>query len=167
MFPADNPQLVILVKLDSPTKSIYGGRAAAPVSKVVLQAALAARDAALDRRTLAEEPSRKREPVLTPVVMADAKPDPRVATIVAPTVVETVVETAAVAAPAPAPVVAMRTVPDVAGMPVRRAVYELHRAGFRAALAGTTSGGDKAARTSPAAGTALTTGSRVTLERAP
>ena len=47
------PQVVILVKLDNPSKSIYGGKAAAPVSKVVLQAAIAARDASLDRGTLA------------------------------------------------------------------------------------------------------------------
>jgi len=58
MFPADDPQLVVLVKLDNPTKSIYGGKAAAPVSKVVLQAALAARDAALNRGALAEAPGR-------------------------------------------------------------------------------------------------------------
>jgi cell division protein FtsI (penicillin-binding protein 3) len=50
LFPAENPQFVILVKLDNPSKTIFGGKAAAPVSKTVLQAAIAARDAALDRR---------------------------------------------------------------------------------------------------------------------
>ena len=58
MFPADAPQIVILVKLDSPKKSIYGGKAAAPVSKTVLEAAIAARDAALDRGSLASAPQR-------------------------------------------------------------------------------------------------------------
>jgi cell division protein FtsI (penicillin-binding protein 3) len=56
MFPADEPQIVILVKLDNPTKSIYGGKAAAPVTKTILEAAIAARDAALDRRGLANAP---------------------------------------------------------------------------------------------------------------
>ena len=53
IFPADRPQIVILVKLDNPTKTIFGGKAAAPVSKTVLLAAIAARDASLDRRSLA------------------------------------------------------------------------------------------------------------------
>ena len=49
MFPADKPQLVILVKLVNP-KGSYGGRTAAPVSKEVVEAAVAARSIALGRR---------------------------------------------------------------------------------------------------------------------
>ena len=49
IFPADEPQYVILVKLDNPRSDIFGGKTAAPVSKIVLQAALAAKDASLDR----------------------------------------------------------------------------------------------------------------------
>ena len=49
VFPADKPQYVVLVKFDSPKRVFYGGEIAAPVTKVVLRAALAARDAALDR----------------------------------------------------------------------------------------------------------------------
>ena len=64
-------------------------------------------------------------------------------------------------------IVARRAVPNVTGMAVRRAVYELHRAGFRAAIGAGVGGGDQAAGTSPVAGTMLTTGSRVALERMP
>ena len=54
VFPADDPQYVILVKLDNPAGGVYyGGKAAAPVSKVVIEAAIAARDAALNRGVLA------------------------------------------------------------------------------------------------------------------
>jgi len=54
LFPAERPQYVILVKLDSPRgDSYYGGTTAAPVTKEVLEAAIAARDAALDRALLA------------------------------------------------------------------------------------------------------------------
>jgi hypothetical protein len=57
---------VILVKLDNPRgASYYGGRVAAPVSKVVLEAAIAARDASLDRSRLAAAP-RRRGPDLRP-----------------------------------------------------------------------------------------------------
>jgi cell division protein FtsI (penicillin-binding protein 3) len=170
MFPADNPQLVILVKLDDPTKSIYGGKAAAPVSKAVLQAALAARDAALDRRTLAASPARVREhgPVAT-VVETAAVAAPIAAPYVEPAAVGSVSWVARLDEPreSAAVVVARRAVPNVSGMPVRRAVYELHRAGFHASLGSSASGGDRATRTTPAAGTMLTTGSRVVLERAP
>ena len=41
LFPAEAPQYVILVKLDNPKGDIFGGKTAAPVSKIVLQAALA------------------------------------------------------------------------------------------------------------------------------
>ena len=159
MFPADNPQLVILVKLDDPTKSIYGGKAAAPVSKVVLQAALAARDAALDRRSLAGAPSRA-VPAAPPAIAGVAHRRADVGTVAWVARVDEPRETTAA-------VVTNRPVPNVNGMPVRRAVYELHRAGFRASLSGTASGGDRASTTAPAAGTVLVTGSRVVLERMP
>src|SRR6476469_1132693 len=53
LFPAEQPQFVILVKLDNPRGAYYGGLTAAPVTKAVLEAALASRNAALDRGTLA------------------------------------------------------------------------------------------------------------------
>ena len=154
---------MILVKLDNPTKSIYGGRAAAPVSKVVLQAALAARDAALDYRALADAPSRERaqqvaatdvEVAESPAVQAKPGAVAWVARIDEPREVVRAV-------------VARRVVPDVSGLPLRRAVYELHRAGFRTSLPGGGSGADRTQATSPSAGTLLTTGSVVIVEREP
>jgi cell division protein FtsI (penicillin-binding protein 3) len=53
LFPAEAPQYVVLVKIDNPQGSYYGGKAAAPVAKAVVEAAIAARDAALDRSSLA------------------------------------------------------------------------------------------------------------------
>ncbi|HUQ99377.1 MAG TPA: penicillin-binding transpeptidase domain-containing protein [Gemmatimonadaceae bacterium] len=54
LFPANDPQYVVLVKLDSPKGAHYaGGDIAAPVTRVVLRAALASRDAALNRDELA------------------------------------------------------------------------------------------------------------------
>jgi cell division protein FtsI (penicillin-binding protein 3) len=54
LFPAKDPQYVVLVKLDSPKGAHYaGGDIAAPVTRVVLRAALASRDAALNRDELA------------------------------------------------------------------------------------------------------------------
>ena len=52
LFPADEPQFVVLVKINDPAGSYFGGSTAAPVSKVVLEAFLAARDAAIDRGAL-------------------------------------------------------------------------------------------------------------------
>src|SRR3954462_14381509 len=54
LFPGNDPQYVVLVKLDSPKGGHYaGGDIAAPVTRIVLRAALAARNAALNREDLA------------------------------------------------------------------------------------------------------------------
>jgi cell division protein FtsI (penicillin-binding protein 3) len=54
LFPGNDPQYVVLVKLDNPKGGHYaGGDIAAPVTRIVLRAALSARDAALDREGLA------------------------------------------------------------------------------------------------------------------
>jgi cell division protein FtsI (penicillin-binding protein 3) len=161
LFPADAPQLVILVKLDNPSKSIYGGKAAAPVSKTVLLAAIAARDASLDRRELAATPARAARsdvPLSDSVVHADS--------LVRVTQAGSVPYVYHLDAPpklAPT-VVAARAVPDVRGMPVRRAVYTLHRAGFHVSIAGSADG---ALSTVPFGGTLAPAGSTVRLVRAP
>lgn len=158
LFPAEEPQIVILVKLDNPGgASYYGGRVAAPVTKAVLEAAIAARDAALDRRRLAAVPQRARTlAAVLPDSVRDAVEAARAEAEAeaAPFVVELGV--------APAPVrrvVAPRRVPDVRGLPTRSAVRELHRAGFRVALSRR---GDEGA-TVPAAGTRLPAGAVVRL----
>jgi len=56
LFPGDAPQYVIVVKLTNARGekgSIYSASTAAPLTRTVLEAALAARDAALDRHKLA------------------------------------------------------------------------------------------------------------------
>jgi beta-lactam-binding protein with PASTA domain len=67
----------------------------------------------------------------------------------------------------PVAVVAAHPVPDVRGLPVRRAVYTLHRAGFRVVLGkGAAPGaarGGAAAGTAPGAGTRVAAGSTVHL----
>jgi cell division protein FtsI (penicillin-binding protein 3) len=162
LFPADNPQLVILVKLDSPSSSIYGGKAAAPVSKTVLQAAIAARDASLDRKDLAAEPKRAEDDVALPDSVAHADSVVRVTESGS---VPYVYHLDAPVKPVVA-AVAARAVPNVHGLPVRRAVYTLHRAGFRVSLA-TPSATGAASATMPAAGSLAPSGTTVKLIRAP
>ncbi|HSA56649.1 MAG TPA: penicillin-binding protein 2, partial [Gemmatimonadaceae bacterium] len=58
VFPANDPQYVVLVKLDEPQGTYYGGKAAAPVAKAVIEAAIAAGDAGLDRAELALQKAR-------------------------------------------------------------------------------------------------------------
>jgi len=162
LFPADNPQLVILVKLDSPSSSIYGGKAAAPVSKTVLLAAIAARDASLDRKDLAEEPKRAEDAAALPDSVVHADSIVRVAESGSVPYVYRL-DSPAKAAPV---AVAPRAVPNVHGLPVRRAVYALHRAGFRVSLATPGAYGDATA-TLPAAGALAASGTTVKLSLAP
>jgi cell division protein FtsI (penicillin-binding protein 3) len=51
-FPAQDPQIVIFVKLDEPKGAYYGGLTAAPVTRETLHGILAARTRAIDGRTL-------------------------------------------------------------------------------------------------------------------
>ncbi len=152
LFPADAPQYVILVKLDNPRDGYYGGRTAAPVSKVVLEAAIAARDAALNRSQLAEAPKRRAP---SPAPAADSVRAAAVAAAAdereAPAYV---VELGGTPEPVRV-VVSERTVPDVRGLSTRRAVRELHRAGFRVQVV--RGGADQ----QPAAGTRLQAGALV------
>jgi beta-lactam-binding protein with PASTA domain len=67
----------------------------------------------------------------------------------------------------PAPVaVAAHAVPNVRGLQVRRAVYALHRAGFRVSLV-TPGASGPASATLPAAGTLVPSGTTIKLSRAP
>ena len=67
IFPADDPQLVVIVKIDNPKGRYYGGLTAAPVTRTMLQQALASRQVAIDRARLAAhdstpEPAPEAEP---------------------------------------------------------------------------------------------------------
>lgn len=52
-FPAEDPQLVIMVRLDRPEGAYFGGTVAAPVTRATLEAILAARETPLNREALA------------------------------------------------------------------------------------------------------------------
>lgn len=168
LFPADRPQFVILVKLDSPQGAYYGGATAAPVTKAVLEAALAARDAALDRGALAATPRRERADSLlhasAPILAIAAEerlgvasgPARPVATRQAGASVPFVVDLPfQPPRPAPRP---ERTVPEVAGLELRDAVRALHESGFRVVLLDGRGG-----TTSPAAGTTAPAGALIRL----
>jgi cell division protein FtsI (penicillin-binding protein 3) len=158
LFPADRPQFVILVKIINPKGAYVGGLTAAPVTKAVLEAALASRNAALDRGGLAA--SRRERPVAPPLAVDSVRrthvaiedssgSTPFVALLPAPKLPRT--------RPLPP-----RAIPAVAGLPRRRAVHALNSAGFRVQLVGGSSGG-----TIPAAGTMAAAGTLVRLPAAP
>jgi len=155
LFPADDPQLVVLVKLDAPSgSSYYGGQVAAPVMRVVLEAALASSDAALDPARMRRKPASP----LSPQVAARADSLRRVVTEAAGQLrsdgdVPIVLTLPASVAPRTA-VVSERLVPDVRGLSTRQAIAQLHRAGFRVQVVEGGTGG----ATQPAAGTRLSSG---------
>ena len=172
LFPADNPQFVILVKIDNPKGDYMGGLTAAPVTKRVLEAALASRDASLDRRSLAasrherlpDSTARSLELAVAAQAVRDTTPHADTVPLliddtIAPRTFVTMLPLRAKAKPVVLP---PRTVPDVHGFSLRQAVHALHAAGFRIQLdlKGT---GD----TQPAAGSALPVGSLVHLSSTP
>ncbi|NJD11352.1 MAG: PASTA domain-containing protein [Gemmatimonadetes bacterium] len=130
-FPAQDPQLVFLVKIDEPHGAYYGGVVAAPVIRVALEAALAARATPLDRRAVALP-----APLLPgggEVRYAAVLPAPREPAVVTPVTRRGELRRPqAPAAPAGPP----RVGPDVAGLPLRDAVRTLHAAGLRVRVAG-------------------------------
>ena len=52
-FPADDPQILVFVKLERPRGAYYGGATAAPVTRATMEAILAVREPPLDRGVLA------------------------------------------------------------------------------------------------------------------
>jgi cell division protein FtsI (penicillin-binding protein 3) len=140
-FPARAPQLVFVVKLTEARGDYYGGLAAAPVTRVTLEAALATRSTPLDRAAVAE----------TPPIAPAAPPDPWGRTDA--TAVHTVLlapSAGAASAPTGRPTpAAARKLPDISGMPLRDAVRRLHSAGFRVRAVGS----GRVRETEPAAGT--------------
>ena len=152
-FPADDPQLVIFVKIDQPQGEYYGGLTAAPVTRETLQGILAAHSSALDGRSLlatrlpSELPPAARRPGTAPAApRADAEgtyvfltDDPPPARPAAP----------------PAPV----AIPDLAGLSLREASAKMHAAGLRVRVRGS----GRIARTEPAAGASLIAGDTLVL----
>ena len=141
LFPANDPQLAVVVKIDDPKGQYYGGVTAAPVTRRMLDEALAARSIAIDRGRLAGPAE-----VVQPADEAEREaPIPKV-----------------VVAWPPVTAQASRTlepVPATVGTAVRRAALALHRRGFEVELRGS----GKVVRTMPAAGDSATTGATVTV----
>jgi cell division protein FtsI (penicillin-binding protein 3) len=138
LFPADEPQLVVIVKIDNPHGKYYGGLTAAPVTRTMLQQALASRRLAIEHTSIEQSPvalattSRSREPTPSRVIVSwpyhvpDALPG-------------------------------TRQIPQVDGQPVREATLALHRSGFRVSLKGL----GRVSRTVPSPGEPARTGSTV------
>jgi cell division protein FtsI (penicillin-binding protein 3) len=187
LFPGNDPQYVVLVKLDNPKGAHYaGGDIAAPVTQIVLRAALAARDAALDREGLAssekstiaradDSPGKSasaggarfartgRGDATDPVDRASYDPSdnlsPRTPTEGTASYVVELPAPQRLAAAAPV-AFTPRPIPNVRGLSVREAVRALHSAGFRVRIVTASSSG-----TVPAAGTMAAPGSMVQLAR--
>jgi cell division protein FtsI (penicillin-binding protein 3) len=131
LFPADDPQLVVIVKIDNPKGKYYGGLTAAPVTRTMLQQALASRRVAIDRSRLADSDT---APAPESRTSSTAALTPRVVVSWPYRKVDSVP--------------AARLVPEVEGRPVREAALLLHRQGFRVSLHGL----GRVSRTAPAAG---------------
>ena len=142
LFPADDPQLVVIVKIDNPQGKYYGGLTAAPVTRTMLQQALASRRVAIDRSRLADSTgTRRREPE----AVTTAAHSPRV-------VVSWPYRSLDAAQ-------VSRPVPQVEGHTTREAVLALHREGFRVSLRGL----GRVTRTAPLSGEIVKPGTTVTL----
>ncbi|HKE92304.1 MAG TPA: penicillin-binding transpeptidase domain-containing protein, partial [Gemmatimonadales bacterium] len=143
LFPADDPQIVVVVKIDDPDpskKGYFSATTAAPVTRSLLEQALASRTVTLNEARLMSAPAVAPAPLVDDdgtvpyVVPWPYRPD--------------------TAAKAPG-----RVVPDISGRPLREAVRSLHRRGFRVVLHGWGSPD----HTIPAAGSTAPAGSVVTV----
>jgi cell division protein FtsI (penicillin-binding protein 3) len=82
-FPAEDPQLVVFVRLDRPQGAYFGGATAAPVTRATMEAVLAARKPPLDRRALASIARAQRPQGPTPTTLfALVERDPPVPAVV-------------------------------------------------------------------------------------
>lgn len=148
-FPADDPQLVVFVKLDRPQSGdYYGGAVAAPVTRATMEAALAAAPPSIDLTGIAEEP--RPTGFRWPVFSASAGHD-----IALPPVPEAWTEADRPDDGADGRI----AVPDLTGRPAREAIRNLHRFGFRVSHVGS----GEVERTIPAAGTRVLPGDTIRL----
>ena len=126
-FPAEDPQLVVFVKLDSPRGSFYGGATAAPVTRATLEAVLAARRPPIDRRALAVMAQRSPRDETSASLSPPARVRPAGTSMEGTFPVHGGVEDEwSTVVPGGDPVV----VPDVRGLAPRVAVRRLHARGL-------------------------------------
>jgi cell division protein FtsI (penicillin-binding protein 3) len=140
LFPATDPQLVTVVKLDSP-HGTYAAQTAAPLTRRMLEEALAARTNGLDLDRLA----RGSVPADRHVHVARAGQPAR--------------QVFAWPLTAPADSPSVRRIPDVRGLSARDAVARLQRLGLRVRLVGV----GEIVSSSPSPGDSLRVGHLVTL----
>jgi cell division protein FtsI (penicillin-binding protein 3) len=166
-FPVDDPQLVVFVKLDSPEGTYYGGTTAAPVTRAMMEGALAARQTTLDRSALVRSLRRPARAPLLGVPNWPKSTPVRFANLASPT------GTRPDHGPAELELSARRamsdpvagqvmsegrvSVPNVAGLPARTAVRRLHALGFRVRWEGI----GAVMGTMPAAGSRLVPGDTI------
>lgn len=144
MYPARDPQLVFVVRIEDPHGAYSGGAVAAPVVASMLRQALAARRTTLDRGMLAESPAERPRSVETRSDAAGTSGLQWVALPLAPV------------RPIPSQ---PAEIPDVVGQSIRSAAATLHRRGFRVRLEGV----GTVVRMSPRAGDSLGLAKVVTL----
>jgi hypothetical protein len=142
LFPAADPQLVVIVKIDNPQGDYYGGQTAAPLTRNMLQQALASREVAIDRNRLGVEEVQAQTQTV-------AEPEP----------IRPVVAVDWPFRPDSVRARPLQEVPALKGESVRRAVATLHRRGFRVSLRGT----GTVQRTNPSAGDSVRVGRTVTV----
>jgi cell division protein FtsI (penicillin-binding protein 3) len=148
LIPSDDPQLVILVKLDEPSGAYYGGATAAPVMRTAVRAALAG--SYWSAPPLMGEPDIPDKQAGVPAGQAPAG-GPYVFALDAP--LRKTYDEGAVDAASPA------AIPDVRGASLRAAAVRLHAAGWRVVVRG----GGRVVSTQPSVGTLLRRGERVVL----
>jgi cell division protein FtsI (penicillin-binding protein 3) len=168
LFPADDPQYVIVVRISNPSGSIYGGKTAAPVTKSVIEAAIASPRAMLDRGRLEATAVRTRPMPTSRAALRVASGAEQAGETLATqppaaTVAEPVVVSLPLHASLEAPRAVPRSVPDVHGMSIRDAVRTLHKAGFHVGYSSGRSATRAPAATSPAAGALVRQGTLVRL----
>ena len=142
LFPADQPQLVVVMIIDNPQKgSYFAAQTAAPVTRSMLEQALAARTVAIDRARLTNMvvPT-DRVPLAEPEgVVPYVMPWPYV--------------------PDSASTPPDRLIPDVSDRPLREGIRTLHQRGFRVVI----KGWGLIHHTWPAAGERAAAGSTITV----
>ena len=142
LFPADQPQLVVVMIIDNPQKgSYFAAQTAAPVTRSMLEQALAARTVAIDRARLTNM-----------VVPTDRIPLAEPEGVVPYVMPWPYVPDSATTPPD-------RLIPDVADRPLREGIRTLHQRGFRVVI----KGWGLIHHTWPAAGEHAPAGSTVTV----
>jgi len=139
LFPAAEPQIVMVVKLDEPKGEAFAAATAAPITKAVLEQLLAAETGVLERTRLATAAPPQHGDLLAP---------------------PSAVTTAMAWPPATANDSADNcVVPDVRGLTLRAAAKRLHELGLRMQL----SGWGSVRAVDPAPGTVVLKGTAVRL----